>query len=128
MREKEFFPRVRLHFDYLTDEFGFEHENSSEWRVHYSSPNLHVAVWYFPPDRATITQVWVPPNEPPPSVDLGSVYVAAGLGPAQDVRTSAQTMHAMNKSLKSQADALRAVIPLLRGPDSADLIHRSQQF
>jgi hypothetical protein len=126
MREKEFFPQVRLHFDYLVDEFDFEHESSSEWRVHYSSVNLHVAVWYLPPDRATITQVWIPPHEPPPSVDLDDVYVAAGLGPAQDVRTSAQTRHAMNESLRSQADALRAVIPLLRGPDSTDLIRRSQ--
>jgi hypothetical protein len=55
MREKEFFPQVRLHFDYLVDEFDFEHE-----------------------------------------------------------------------SFRSQADALRAVIPLLRGPDSTDLLRRSQ--
>ena len=50
--------------------------------------------------------------------ELEKAYVAHGLGPPQDVPSTAQTLHAAKKSLGLQAKALRRLIAFLKQQDS----------
>jgi len=57
---------------------------------------------------------------------LDCLYVACGLGPAQDVPTGAGASHVIIKRIKQHAIALGAVLPYLDGPHAGDLFRRCQ--
>lgn len=59
-------------------------------------------------------------------VALDQLYVAAGLGPFQDVLVVATNERTLLRTLESQADALRAVLPRLDASDAAALFERAR--
>ena len=57
-----------------------------------------------------------------PRANLICLYVEAGLGPAQEIREVARSAKLLGPVLESQALALRALLPELRGPRAVDLL------
>lgn len=64
------------------------------------------------------------PNEVQIGAPLSCLYVEARLGPAQAMTSTARSRHSLEKSLASQAAALRAVLPLLAGERRDELMAR----
>jgi hypothetical protein len=58
------------------------------------------------------------------AASLGRLYVACGLGPANDVPETAGSGHALRKRVTQHSSALQLAIPHLSGPAAASLFAR----
>jgi|SRR5215471_16436325 len=77
-------------------------------------------------EGSVVTDVILEGYDPRLRADLRQIVIAAGLGAAQAVRTSARSIHAMKKSLESQAMWILRVHSLVTGPDGVPLLQRAK--
>lgn len=110
-------------FAFLTDDEGFTGpERRPGWAFYYSA-RVSVTVGLGGLDGLE-THLRGIVNDLDVAASLSCLYVAVGLGPAQDVSRTARTTHTLQKSLASQALALRALLPTIRGPRRDELLWR----
>ena len=91
----------------------------------YRGSGMEYRVYLDTQDGAVLTQVRLEGNDPPMRADLRQIVIAAGLGPAQAVRTSARSIHAMKQSLESQVMWISRVHNLVSGDEGARLLERA---
>ena len=108
-------------FAFLVETFDFIGPETSDDQVSYYSPSLAVHVAMDPRD-GLLTFAEGHAHGMRVSAELACLYVEAGLGPAQRVRTAAGSVHAVRKSLGSQAFALRELLPILLQPEGTALL------
>ena len=111
LRSAEFVAEARQQFSVLTGH-GFA-ETAADFLVRYSSPALDVEVLYDDRDGRVITQVAAGAGDWIPIAGLACLYVAAGVGPAQDIRDIARSPRLLPAVLQTHAEALARLLPVL---------------
>ena len=102
-------------FMFLVDSEGFDGPELLSDGVAYHRAEIHVVVAGHEgrePEVTTVVEISAA-GAPPWRARLGSVYVAAELGPAQDVPESARNQRIVQVRLKKQADALQELLQVL---------------
>jgi len=94
--------------------------------VAYAGAGVEYLVLHDPHDRVVLTHVALVAARPRLHAELTELVVAAGLGAAQHVRVSGRTRHAVAMSVRSQAEWVRRLHPVLAGPDGPDLIRAAR--
>ena len=74
------------------------------------------------PGDALVTKVVVPHPGGRWACGLTCLYVEAGLGPAQDLKSTARSPRLLQRALAAHRAALDRVAPLLDGPDGTRLL------
>ena len=92
----------------------------------YRGSNVEYRTYLDAQEGSLVTSVIVEGYDPQLRADLAQIVIAAGLGPAQAVRKSARSIHAMRKSLESQAMLISRVHSLVTGPDGVRLLQRAK--
>jgi hypothetical protein len=123
VRSADFVREARLRFDSLQNE-GFRASERGEYWVSYEYDELHVDVIYDDRDGRVSTGIGCVVVDRRAHASVSCLYVASGLGPAQDIRAIARNANALAAVLDSQRAALRRLLPLITGPDAADLLLR----
>lgn len=108
-------------FEFLTSNLGFLGPERQPGVAVYYSPGLSIEVAMDPRD-GVLTLLVGQVGEHTYRAELSCLYVAAGLGPAQDVHRTARTTHTLSKSLASQSCALSALLPHLTEPRREKLL------
>ena len=114
VRPDAFEAAVSESFRFLVEGYGYR-PIAEKYRVTYSSSDLSIVVAYddFDGSLATILEGVVGGRHP--RAGLSCLYVAAKLGPAQRIKEIARTDHSLQLAVKSQASALRQLLPILAG-------------
>lgn len=111
-------------FAYLVHEHGFDGPDTSEQG--YAGYTAHPwSVWVVLEtgvDKRVDTFMRFNDGQDELTAPLGSLVVKAGLGGLQAVGGNARTRHSMEKSVGMQADALKRVLPVLRGERGRELM------
>jgi hypothetical protein len=113
---------VRELFGFLVDEMGFLNPEFHYDSASFHSPEMSIVVSYDKLERNVTTYASGMVGEHQLHAELSCLYVQTGLGPAQHVGISAQTRHALRKTLTAQAAAVRKLLPMLRGKSRDDLL------
>ena len=118
--ENDFSSEVERAFAFLKPAFvGPEKEHYS---LYYSNGLIGIYVGFDDRDGRVITGRRAQVGERNVNASLQCLYVAAGLGPAQDVRDTARSRKQLSGAIDSQATALRTLLPILEGPTGANLL------
>lgn len=112
---------AQRHFDFLVEQ-GFATAQTEGHRRSYTSSRVGVEVLYDARDGRVITVIDAFVGDRNPRASLVCLYVAAGLGPAQDVKEIVRSEKRVGPALESHAAALRAVLPHLDGPSGGSLL------
>lgn len=102
-------------FAFLLEE-EFVRSFSLDFRVAYQSAWLGIEILYDERDGRVSTIVDATVGERNPHASLTCLFVTAGLGPAQRVRDIARSHKILPSVLATHSAAIRAVMPILRGP------------
>ncbi|MGW4213106.1 hypothetical protein ACWEIJ_34335 [Lentzea sp. NPDC004789] len=119
---RAFGDEVKRRFRFLVDQEGFLGPEEGDGVIAYHWPNLTIRVALDQRERYALTLVNGEVDGFTARTVLSCLYQRAGLGPAQDVRASAGTLHALAKALDSQAVAVRKILPALRSESAAQLL------
>jgi hypothetical protein len=119
---RAFNDEVKRRFRFLVDQEGFLGPEAGDGEIAYHWPNLTISVVLDQRERYALTLVNGEVDGFTARTVLSCLYRRAGLGPAQDVRSSAGTLHTLAKSLDSQAEAVRKILPALRSDAAAQLL------
>lgn len=110
-------------FGFLRSADDFIGPEFHEHGAFFYSPRVSVEILYRGRgDRTVITLANSLVGDQHIRATLSCLFVHAGLGPAQHISDSAVTGHALHKSLSSQAEALRRLLPLLTGESRETLM------
>lgn len=112
----EFLAKAEESFEFLTQVEGFlgpEHRSDG---LAYHSPSLEIDVLLDQREQAIVTLVKGMVEDLHLRAELSCLYAEASLGPVQDVKRTARTAHTLQRSLSSQSEALRRLLPVLGGP------------
>ncbi len=90
----------------------------------YSGSNVKYSACLDAQEGSIATHVVLEGHDPRLRADLRQIVIAAGLGPAQAVRTSGRSILALKKGIESQASWILRVHGLVTGPDGAQLLRR----
>lgn len=101
-------------FIFLLQGRGFMGPEVGDAAIFYYSPAVSIEILYDSRSKYVQTFVTGLVRERYLRAELSCLYVTAGLGPAQDIGWSAGKVHALEKSLRSQARALRTLLPMLK--------------
>ncbi len=123
VRSADFLREARLRFDSLRSE-GFRASEPADYWLLYEYDDLEIDVLYDDRDGRVSTEVISIVGDRKPHASLSCLYVASGLGPAQDISDIARNANALAAVLDSQRAALQRLLPVLTGPDAADLLLR----
>jgi hypothetical protein len=123
VKPEEFSEVAKRHFGFLVDH-RFASPNVEEFRLLYTSGELAVEVLYDDREQRALTLIDALIAQRNPRAGLSCLYAAAGLGPAQQIHEVASSMRLLERALASQAAALQDLLPILTGPDGADLLLR----
>jgi len=121
LKASAFADEARLHFGFLWDD-DFLGPEEGEYRLSYSSRRLAVDVLYDDRDGRVLTVVRSFLAGRTPRAGLPCLYVAAGIGPQQDIREIARSSKLLGAVLDSQARALQRVLPVFDGPRGPELL------
>ncbi len=113
-------------FEFLVNARGFDGPELLPHGVAYHRAGTHVVVAGQDgrePEVTTMLEV-AAPDGGKWRARLGSVYVGAGLGPAQDVPESAPTRRLVLPRLERQAHALQRLLAVLEDQSLRDLVKR----
>lgn len=105
-----------LALSFLVESWGFAGPERTDGGVAYHRPGLHVEMeyWAWKNERGfTTTLIWTGEDAAAQRARLGEVYVARGLGTAQDVPESAGSLHVIRKRIGQHAAALGTLMPHL---------------
>lgn len=116
-----FHERCTPRFAFLAD-LGFAGPYVEGYRVLFVSGQHSVEVHFDDADGRVVTIVEGAVGHRNPRAGLICLYVAAGLGPAQHIREIGRTSSTLDSALKSQADALRRLLPVLEGDAGEPLL------
>jgi hypothetical protein len=108
-------------FDFLISR-GFVPGSSGDHRLLYASGDFAIEVLYDDRDGRVVTLVAAHVGDRNPRASLICLFVEAGLGPAQSVREICRTRKMLRPVLRSQAAALRDLLPKLTGPHAENLL------
>jgi len=95
---------------------------TSDYQVAYSEPRFSVRVMYDDVDGRVETLIEAAVRGRQLRARLSCLYVKAGLGAAQAIREIARSQHSLEVSARSQASALLALLPVLRGTELESLL------
>lgn len=121
LKEDQFNQEAQTAFGFLCDH-GFFGPELLDDAISFSSGDLGVDVIYDDRDGRVLTIVRAFLSDRNPRAGLACLYVAAGLGPAQDLRDIARTNKQLAGALESQAAALQRLLPVLDGPGRGPLL------
>ncbi len=110
-------------FAFLLEREGFDGPERVDNGLVYHSVNLAIEVLFDPRYQGAYTVIAGMAGEHHRRVNLSCVYTEAGLGPAQDIKSTARTQHSQQRALASQAQALRRVLPRLAGAERVRLLN-----
>jgi hypothetical protein len=108
-------------FAFLTSSLEFLGPERQPGVAVFYAPRISVEV-ALDPREGVLTLLVGQVGEHTYRAELSCLYVAAGLGPAQDVHHSATSTHTLSKSLASQAAALSRLLPSLTEDRREDLL------
>lgn len=115
-------------FAFLCEEFDFDGPERTEDGIAYHRPDMHIDVgtWAWKHEASFDTGIRRVDRRTgeQTSADLGDLYVAAGLGPAQHVPGNVGGGRTVVKRIAQHATALRRLMPYLTGPTAAELFCR----
>jgi hypothetical protein len=116
---------VLEHFEFLVTELGFVGPELHRFGASYYSPDLSVEI--VPYDAAgqyveTFASAMV--GERRLRAELSCLYIRAGLSAAKPGPRPNGKPYAVSKAFARQAEALRELLPLLRGPTRNSLLSR----
>jgi hypothetical protein len=114
---------VSEEFAFLTSGLKFSESEGQPGVAVFNSRAISIKVALDPRD-GVLTILTGRVGEHTYRAELSCLYVAAGLGPAQDVRRSATSTHTLAKSLASQATVLRKLLPSLTDPRREELLRQ----
>jgi hypothetical protein len=119
-RRDEFAALAGARFGFLTEEAGFVGPELLASGLAYHSPRLQIDVLFDDREKAIVTVARALIDDLNVRAELSCLYATSGLGPVQDVKTTARTGHTLQRSMASQAEAMRKLLPTLlgRGRDS----------
>lgn len=120
--ESEFGVLVNEAFAFLVDDGEFLGPERQEGGCFYYSPALSVEVRLDPREHAVITLLSGMVGDRHLRAELSCLYAQASLGPVQHIRRAARSSHSMQRSIASQAGALRSLLPIVTGSDKARLL------
>lgn len=119
--EEQFRTAVRKRFDFLKDG-EFLGPEETEDRVSYSTGEMAIELLYDRRDGRVVCIVRARLVDRSPRAGLACLYVAAGLGPAQEVRDIARNEKQLSKALDAHAEVVRKLLPELFGDRRDDLL------
>jgi len=108
-------------FDFLVADYGFLGPEVRTLDLTFHSQHLSVRIALEPRDGVFVICGGMVADEYR-QIGLDDIYRKCDLGPAQDLRTSAQSTHSLQKSLATHAEALRRILPRLLGPERDQLL------
>lgn len=115
-------------FAFLVRDWGFLGPERIDDGLTYHRPGLHVRIefwtWNHEAGFSTTVERVDDLSAQVQAASLGRLYVACGLGPAQDVPETAGSGHALRKRITQHSTALQLVLPRLSGPPAASLFAR----
>jgi hypothetical protein len=120
--ESEFGILVNEAFAFLVDGEGFVGPERQEGGCFYYSPALSVEVRLDRREHVVITLLGGMVEDRHLRAELSCLYAEASLGPVQHIRRAARSNHSLQRSITSQAEALRSVLPKVTGPDKVRLL------
>jgi hypothetical protein len=123
LRSSDFARETRRRFDSLRSE-GFRPSERAPYWVCYEYDDLTIDVMYDDRNGRVSTSIQSIVGDRRPHASLSCLYVTKGLGPAQDIREIARSMKALGAALDSQRAAIQSLLPVVTGPDGADLVLR----
>ncbi|MGC5051731.1 hypothetical protein ACLQ2S_09810 [Micromonospora sp. DT48] len=121
-KRKLFGECVEEYYRFLLSEPGFTGPEVTEDAIFFHSPGLSVEILQGRHFKEVNTMVCGTVAGLSLRARVTCLYVSSGVGPAQDVSTGALTNHALQKSLRSQAEALRRVLPYLTGSSRDEML------
>lgn len=98
---------------FLTEAWGFAGPELTDDGVAHHRPGLHVhiAYWAWKNERGFMTTLTRTAGDGTTQrAQLGALYVACGLGAAQDVPEGAGSLHVISKRIRQHAKALRTLM------------------
>jgi hypothetical protein len=115
-------------FGFLGERWGFEGPERTSLGVAFHRLGLHIRIefvaWKHEAEFLTTVSMTVPDGQVR-RASLDRLYLACGLGVAQDVPTSeGPSRHTIVKRIGQHAAALRQLMPYLDGPNAAALFRR----
>jgi len=118
----DFIAAAEEQFDYLTNTRGFFGPERRPDGLAYHSPSLEVDVLFDPREESVVTLVQAMVEDRHLRAELSCLYAEAGLGPVQDIKRAARTGHTLQRSMASQSEALKRLLPVLTGPTKDKLL------
>lgn len=112
----EFLAKAEETFEFLTQADGFLGPERRPDGLAYHSPALEIDILLDAREQAIVTLVRAMVDDLHLRAELSCLYAEAALGPVQDVKRTARTAHTLERSLGSQSEALRRLLPVLDGP------------
>jgi hypothetical protein len=125
---KEFAGQVVQAFAGMAEEFGLEgpeEDNVVLAGITFSKGALKYEIVHDPQSHSVETHVAYELESSLLTVGLASLVLAAGLGPAEQVKDSAHTVSNMHRSLETQVDFARKLHPLLVSDGAVDLMRKA---
>jgi hypothetical protein len=118
-------------FDFLGERWGFAGPERTGQGVAFHRLGLHVLIelvaWKHEAEFVTTLSL-TDPDGRERRASLACLYLACGLGAAQDVPASAGTSrHTIVRRIGQHAAALGHVMPYLEGPGAAELFRRCER-
>jgi hypothetical protein len=118
----DFLGQAEAAFHYLTREEGFLGPERRPDGLAYHSPSLEVDVLLDQREQAVVTLIRALVDDLHLRAELSCLYAKASLGAVQDVKRTARTTHTMQRSLASQSEALKRLLPVLAGSSKDGLL------
>lgn len=112
IKQELFNDTARKCFGFLLEQ-GFVGPEVKDYGLLFTSDNFSVYVSYDAFEDGVITTITATVGGRNLNAGLSSLYVEAGLGPAQDMRHTARSARTLTSALSSQSSALQKLIPVL---------------
>lgn len=116
-----FVEEAKAAFDFLRDS-GFVGPEVHEYGLYFSTGTVGVEVLFDEREGRVVTLVQRALEDWNAKASLQCLYVAAGLGPAQDIRSVARSRKLVAPAVNSHARALRKLLPVVREEDNRQLL------
>ena len=117
-----------VEFAFLVQQWGFDGPEHAEDGIAYHHPDMHIelAIWAWKNEAGLTTGIRRRNRATGAMEEAGleCLYLAAGLGPAQDVPENVGGGRSIAKRVAQQARAVQRLLPLLNRPGGEELMSR----
>lgn len=101
---------------------GFEGPEQNDYSIYFSNGTLGIEIGYDEREGSVITILVASVGGRAVRAGLSCLYVAADLGPAQDIRMTCRSRKVLKPVLDSHSHALLALLRVLENPGSDALL------